>query len=111
MKPVDSGARARLKSVLDPEKLKKYKEDEVPLVPLVPPLCVFEYNTLFYKQTEVSLEQSGGKPELSNIRFYSVLPQDTLLAGKEATFEFPFQIPEVNGSGIMTIRYFPVKRK
>jgi len=109
MRPVDIEHIAREKNVLDPRAVQP-GQDEVPLTPLVSvPDCVFEYHTNFFKQTEVSLEDSDGKPELSEIRFASILPEVELLAGREVTYEFPYKIPEVIGSGVMTIRYVPVK--
>jgi len=113
MKPLDVGHIGRLKNLLDPEPLKpesEYNLPHVPITPLVQP-CVFEYSTNFYKQTEVSLEYSDARPEIGNILFYSILPRVDLKAGKEVKYEFPFKIPEVKGSGIMTIRYVPVQKK
>lgn len=113
MTPVDVGHIARKKNILDPAAPKPHPSDEVPEVPLaylVPPY-VFEYDAFFYKQTEVTCEQSGGTPELTNIKFCSILPEHELMAGKEVTYEFPFKIPEVIGSGVLTIRYMPVKKK
>jgi len=113
MVPVDLGHAAGRKDILDPASLKPRPSDGLPYVPIEPlvPPCVFEYDAFFYKQTEVTLEQSGGKPELTNIKFCSILPEAELLAGKEVTYEFPFKIPEVIGSGVLTIRYIPVKSK
>jgi len=110
MSPVDVGHIARKKNILDPAPVKAPGPDELPIERLVPP-WVFEYDAFFYKQTEVTCEQSDGKPELTNITFCSILPESELMAGKEVTYEFPFKIPEVIDPGVLTIRYMPVKKK
>jgi hypothetical protein len=107
--PVDLAHIPHRGKILNPYRVTPPPDDNLDeLLPLN--FCVFQFKSFFYRQSETELEGSAARPTLRPIDFYSVLPITELREGKDASFEFPFKIPEVKNPGVLTIRYIPVKK-